>query len=54
MKQTATRTELGTGALVWAGFDGQHASGELLDAIQGGRVGGILLFAYRGNLRSKE
>ena len=47
------RTTLGTGALVWAGFDGQHAPGELLDAVRDGRIGGILLFANRGNVRSK-
>jgi beta-N-acetylhexosaminidase len=45
---------LGTGALVWAGFDGEHAPGEILDAIKGGRIGGIILFAIRGNVRSKE
>jgi beta-N-acetylhexosaminidase len=45
---------LGPGALVWAGFDGEHAPGRLLDAIQGGTVGGVLLFAFRKNLRSKE
>lgn len=50
---TATRTGLGTGALVWAGFDGQRAPGEMLDAIAGGRVGGVVLFAFRGNVRSK-
>ncbi len=49
----AARTTLGTGALVWAGFDGQHAPGEILDAIRDGRVGGVLLFAIRGNVRSK-
>lgn len=48
------RAKLGTGALVWAGFDGQHAPGELLDAVRDGRIGGILLFANRGNVRSKE
>lgn len=51
--KTAARAKLGTGALVWAGFDGQHAPGALLDAIADGRVGGILLFAVRGNVRSK-
>lgn len=47
-------TELGPGALVWAGFDGPNAPGRLLDAIRGGRLGGVLLFAFRGNIRSKE
>ncbi|HEV8536791.1 MAG TPA: glycoside hydrolase family 3 protein [Candidatus Limnocylindria bacterium] len=47
-------TELGTGALVWAGFDGERAPGALLDAIRDGRIGGLLLFAFRGNVRSKE
>jgi beta-N-acetylhexosaminidase len=54
VKQTVERTALGTGALVWAGFDGEHAPGEILDGIRGGRIGGILLFAIRGNVRSKE
>jgi beta-N-acetylhexosaminidase len=45
---------LGPGALVWAGFDGPQVPGPLLDAIQGGRLGGLLLFAIRGNVRSKE
>ncbi len=49
----AARTGLGAGALVWAGFDGQQAPGELLDAIADGRVGGVLLFAFRGNVGSK-
>lgn len=44
---------LGTGALVWAGFDGAQAPGELLDAIRRGIVGGVLVFAFRGNLQSK-
>ncbi|HEY7624769.1 MAG TPA: glycoside hydrolase family 3 protein [Candidatus Limnocylindria bacterium] len=47
-------TELGTGALVWAGFDGEHAPGPILDALRGGRIGGLLLFAFRGNIRSRE
>ncbi len=46
-------TKLGTGALVWVGFDGEHAPGEVLDAVRDGRVGGVLLFAIRGNVRSK-
>jgi beta-N-acetylhexosaminidase len=46
--------ELGPGALVWAGFDGEHAPGALLDAIRDGKIGGALLFAFRGNIRSKE
>ncbi|HZP97585.1 MAG TPA: glycoside hydrolase family 3 protein [Candidatus Limnocylindria bacterium] len=47
-------TKLGTGALVWAGFDGQHAPGEMLDAIRDGDIGGVVLFAIRGNVRSKS
>jgi beta-N-acetylhexosaminidase len=47
-------TELSTGALVWAGFDGEHVPGPILDAIRGGRIGGLLLFAFRGNIRSKD
>lgn len=50
----ATRAKLGTGALVWAGFDGEHPPGEILDGIRDGRIGGILLFAFRGNIRAKE
>ena len=53
MKQTLERTTLGTGALVWAGFDGPEAPGPLLDAVKSGRIGGILLFAFRGNIKSK-
>lgn len=45
---------LGPGALVWAGFDGPEVPGPLLDALAAGRVGGLLLFAARGNVRSKE
>jgi beta-N-acetylhexosaminidase len=47
-------TELGTGALVWAGFDGDHVPDPLLDAIRAGKIGGLLLFAFRGNIRSKD
>lgn len=47
------RVQLGTGALVWAGFDGPQAPGPLLDAIKRGNVGGVLLFAFRDNIRSK-
>ena len=47
-------TELGTGALVWAGFDGEHAPGPILDAIRDGKLGGLLLFAFRGNIRSRD
>jgi len=47
-------TALGPGALVWAGFDGPQAPGALLDAIGSGRIGGVLLFALRGNIRSGE
>lgn len=50
----ATRTKLGTGALVWAGFDGERVPHELLDGVRDGRVGGVILFAIRGNIRSKE
>lgn len=45
---------LSAGALVWAGFDGSTVPGELLDAIERGRVGGLVLFAYRRNLRGRE
>ncbi|HET8569153.1 MAG TPA: glycoside hydrolase family 3 N-terminal domain-containing protein [Candidatus Limnocylindria bacterium] len=44
----------GPGALVWAGFDGPEVPGALLDAIRDGRVGGLLLFAFRGNISGKE
>jgi beta-N-acetylhexosaminidase len=54
MRQTLERTKLGTGALVWAGFDGPQAPGALVDAVRDGRVGGILLFAFRGNIKSKD
>jgi beta-N-acetylhexosaminidase len=47
-------TRLSAGALVWAGFDGDAVPGPLLDAIERGRIGGLLLFAYRGNIRSRE
>jgi len=47
-------TELTTGALVWAGFDGDRVPGPLLDAIRTGKIGGLLLFAFRGNIRSKD
>ena len=49
----AASVKLGTGALVWAGFDGPQAPGPLLDAIKRGTVGGVLLFAFRDNIRSK-
>jgi len=45
---------LSSGALVWAGFDGPAVPGPLLDGIERGRIGGLLLFAYRGNIRSRE
>ena len=45
---------LGPGSLVWAGFDGPEVPGPLLDAIQKGQLGGLLLFAVRGNVRSKD
>ncbi len=45
--------KLSTGALVWAGFDGPQAPGPLLDAIRSGTLGGVLLFAFRDNIRSK-
>ncbi len=44
---------LSAGALVWAGFDGSTVPDELLDAVQRGHVGGLVLFAYRGNIRSR-
>ena len=47
-------TELSTGALVWAGFDGEQVPGTILDAIRAGKIGGLVLFAFRGNIRSKE
>ncbi|HUQ16580.1 MAG TPA: glycoside hydrolase family 3 N-terminal domain-containing protein [Candidatus Saccharimonadales bacterium] len=40
------------GSLVWAGFDGAAIPGPLLDGIARGRIGGLLLFALRGNIRS--
>jgi beta-N-acetylhexosaminidase len=46
--------KLGTGALVWAAFDGPQAPGPFLDAIQRGTLGGVVLFAFRGNIRSRE
>lgn len=46
--------KLGTGALVWGGFDGPQAPGPFLDAIREGTLGGVLLFAFRGNIRSKD
>ena len=48
------RGRLGSGALVWAGFDGSTVPGPLLDAIERGRIGGLLLFAFRGNVRSRD
>lgn len=45
--------KLGTGALVWGGFDGPQAPGPFLDAIRAGTLGGVLLFAFRDNIRSK-
>jgi beta-N-acetylhexosaminidase len=39
---------------VWAGFDGPAVPGALLDGIRDGRIGGLLLFAARGNVRAKE
>lgn len=49
-----TGPTLGPGALVWAGFDGPAAPGPVLDAIRDGRIGGVLLFALRGNIRSRD
>lgn len=40
------------GSLVWAGFDGAAIPGPLLEGIARGRIGGLLLFALRGNIRS--
>ncbi len=45
---------LGPGALVWAGFDGPQVAAPLLDAVRSGRIGGVVLFALRGNIRSKD
>ncbi len=45
---------MAAGGLVWAGFDGAAVPGALLDGIERGRIGGLLLFAYRGNIRSRE
>ncbi|MDE3193745.1 MAG: glycoside hydrolase family 3 protein [Chloroflexota bacterium] len=45
---------LGPGALVWAGFDGPQVPPALLDALRDGRVGGLILFSARGNVRSKD
>jgi beta-N-acetylhexosaminidase len=45
---------LSSGGLVWAGFDGPAVPGPLLDGIARGRIGGLLLFAYRGNIRSRQ
>ncbi len=39
---------------MWASFDGPQVPGELLDAIRDGRIGGLVLFALRGNVRSKS
>jgi beta-N-acetylhexosaminidase len=47
-------TELSTGALVWAGFDGEQVPGPLLDAIRAGKIGGLVLFAFRANIRAKD
>ncbi|MHB8631217.1 MAG: glycoside hydrolase family 3 protein [Candidatus Limnocylindria bacterium] len=47
-------TRLSAGGLVWAGFDGPAVPGPLLDGIARGRIGGLLLFAYRGNIRSRD
>src|SRR6266550_2193495 len=47
-------TELSTGALVWAGFDGAQVPGPLLDAIRAGKIGGLLLFKIHRNIRSKD
>ena len=53
MRSAPQRTRLSTGALVWAGFDGPEAPGEYLDGVRTGRIGGVLLFAFRGNTKSK-
>jgi beta-N-acetylhexosaminidase len=39
---------------VWAGFDGERVPGPILDAIRAGKIGGLLLFAFRGNIRSRD
>jgi beta-N-acetylhexosaminidase len=53
MTPAPPRTRLSTGALVWAGFDGPEAPGEYLDGVRTGRIGGVLLFAFRGNTKGK-
>ena len=45
---------LSAGALVWAGFDGSTIPAELLGGIERGRIGGLVLFAYRGNITSRD
>lgn len=42
------------GSLVWAGFDGDRVPAPLLEGIARGRIGGLLLFALRGNIRSSN
>jgi beta-N-acetylhexosaminidase len=40
--------------LVWVGFDGPAIPADLLTAIERGRIGGLVLFAYRGNTASRD
>ena len=48
------KARLSAGALVWAGFNGSSVPAELLEAIEGGHIGGLVLFAYRGNITTRE
>lgn len=45
---------LSTGALVWVAYDGPAIPAPLLRGIERGRIGGLVLFAFRGNIRSRE
>ena len=45
---------LTAGALVWSAFDGPAIPAPLLQGIERGRIGGLVLFAFRGNIRSRE
>lgn len=45
---------LSTGALVWVAYDGPTVPAPLLRGIERGRIGGLVLFAFRGNIRSRE
>ena len=54
MVAVTSKGRLSAGALVWAGFDGSNVPGRLLDAIGRGHIGGLVLFAYRGNTGSRD